>query len=421
MDDQPVRTVNVGSTGDRQTSYWQRGLDGDVPHTVTVTVRSGTFTLDGVDVLVGGAPPVVTDPETTPVTVAEPVARLATSVGETPALPATVRATSQAGTTIDAPVDWFVPAGAFDTPWAMVTVTGTFEDNESLAVTAQVEVVPDGVQYFVDANAPATAAAVAHPAVQAFVVDQGGTLRNAEADALWSADRGWGRVAAYTGKGLLNQTPYDKMRETGWYTAGASTPLSYRFSLPAGTYTVTSGHTEWWNVGNGRARNMQTSVSWTGADGQAQSVPVGKIAFPNGSSGRSQVLSGEFTLTEPTVVTYTVANDGGTEAPVISWLAVAGEEAQQGVATSAVVQTRCLAGKPYLAVRVTNDDEAALDVELATPYGSKTVEAVEPGRAAYHAFAVRTAPADGSVTVTARTAGGERESVEEVAFPAPTC
>ena len=59
-----------------------------------------------------------------------------------------------------------------------------------------------------------------------------------KADAAWSADRGWGRVASYSAKGLLNQTPYDKMRETGWYTSGASTPLQYRFTLPAGTYHV---------------------------------------------------------------------------------------------------------------------------------------------------------------------------------------
>ena len=422
VDDEPVRTVNVGSTGDRQTSYWQRGLDGSTTHTVTVTVRSGTFTLDGVDVLVGGADPAVTDPETTPVTVATPVARLATAVGEEPGLPATVRATSQAGTTIDAPVEWFVPAGAFDTPYAMVTVTGTFVDNESLAVSAQVEVVPDGVQYFVDANAPAVPASSAFAAVKGHVEAAGGALRNAEADAAWSADRGWGRVASYSAKGLLNQTPYDKSRETGWYTSGAGTPLQYRFTLPAGMYTVSSGHTEWWNVGSGKARNMQTSVSWTGADGQAVTVPVGKVAFPNGSLGRSQVLSGEFTLTEQTVVTYTVANDGGTEAPVLSWVAVAGEEADLGVATTAVVETRCLAGKPYLAVRVTNDDEVALDVDVETAYGSRSFTDVAPGKSAYQSFAVRTTPAEGTVTVTARTTGGDdRESVEEVAHPAPTC
>jgi len=422
VDDEPVRTVAVGSTGDRQTSYWQRGLDGSVPHTVTVTVRSGTFTLDGVDVLVGGADPVVTDPETTPVTVAEPVARLATSVGETPDLPATVRATSQAGTTIDAPVEWFVPAGAFDTPYAMVNLTGTFADNEALAVTAQVEVVPDGLQYFVDANSPAVAGASAYPAVRGHVEAAGGTLRNSEADGAWSPATGWGRVAGYSAKGLLGQTPYDKTRETGWYTAGTGTPLQYRFTLPAGTYTVSSGHTEWWNPGGGRSRNMQTSVSWTGPDGQAVTVPVGKAAFPHGSLGASKVVSGEFTLAEQAVVTYSVANDGGTEAPVLSWLAVAGEEAVQGVATTAVVTPRCLAGTPYLAVRVTNDDDVPLDVEIGTAHGSRTFEGVAPGASAYQSFAVRTAPTEGTVTVTARTTGGDdREGVEELAHPAPTC
>jgi hypothetical protein len=54
-------------------------------------------------------------------------------------------------------------------------------------------------------------------------------------------------------------------------------------------------------------------------------VPLGSVAFPNGSSGRSEVLTGSFTLTEETVVTFRVANDGGTEAPVLSWLAVAAD------------------------------------------------------------------------------------------------
>ncbi len=134
------------------------------------------------------------------------------------------------------------------------------------------------------------------------------------------------------------------------------------------------------------------------------------------------MLSGEFTLTEETVVTYSVANDGGTEAPVLSWVAVAGEEDDLGVATTAVVETRCLAGKPYLAVRVTNDDDVALDVDVETAYGSKSFTDVAPGKSAYQSFAVRTTPAEGTVTVTARTAGGDdRESVEEVAHPAPAC
>ncbi|WP_265521137.1 hypothetical protein [Oerskovia flava] len=422
VDDEPVRTVNVGSAADRQTSYWLRGLDGDVPHTLTVTVRSGSFTLDGIDVLVGGAPALEVDPEEKPIAVDGQLGRLVTGVGEAPELPETVTATSQAGTTIEAEVDWSVSVGAFDEAYDLVTVDGTFVNNPLLSVLAHVEVVPDGLQYLVDANAPATSAAVTHPAVLAYVADQGGELRNDVADAAFTAERGWGRAATYTAKGLLNQTPYDKMRETGWYTAGATTPLSYRFTLPAGEYTVSSGHTEWWNVGSGRARNMRTTVNWTDAAGQAQSVPVGAVAFPNGSSGRSEVLSGDFTLDHETVVTYTVANDGGTEAPVISWVAVAGEESvAQGVETTTVVAERCVAGKPYLTVRVTNDDEVPLDVEIDTAYGTKAFAEVAPGKNAYQSFVVRQTPEAGTVTVTASTTGGEREGVEEVEHPAPTC
>ncbi|NYI04587.1 hypothetical protein [Allostreptomyces psammosilenae] len=48
------RTAQVGPVGTRQTSYWLRGLQ-QRAHTVTVRVVSGTFTLDGVDALTGGA------------------------------------------------------------------------------------------------------------------------------------------------------------------------------------------------------------------------------------------------------------------------------------------------------------------------------------------------------------------------------
>ena len=44
--------------------------------------------------------------------------------------------------------------------------------------------------------------------------------------------------------------------------------------------------------------------------------------------------------------------------------------------------TRCLAGRAYVAVRATNDADVALDVTLATPYGSRTVAGVAPGRRA---------------------------------------
>lgn len=85
------------------------------------------------------------------------------------------------------------------------------------------------------------------------------------------------------------------------------------------------------------------------------------------------------------------------------------------------VRLRCLAGTPYLAVRVTNADDVALDVDVATAHGSRSFAGVAPGSSAYQAFAVRTATGDGTVTVTARPSDGGRESVEEIAHTAPAC
>ncbi|MBO0608646.1 hypothetical protein [Myceligenerans salitolerans] len=322
IDGRAPRTERVGASGTRETSYWLRGLQ-QKRHTVTVRVVSGTFTLDGVDVLAGGAKVRKVAPEDRPVAPVEQISRAAAAVGQAPDLPATLAATSEAGTTIDAAVDWFLPAGAFDEPYSMVRVDGTFTNDPSLRVSTIVEVVPDGLAYFIDANAPAVGGGATYPAVRAFADAHGEGLRNDTPDALWSDDAGWGRAAPYSGKGPLGTNPYDKTRETGYYTSGTAQPLDYRLSLPAGEYTVSSGHTEWWNPGNGRSRRMATSVSWTGSDGAAHSVPLGSVAFPNGSSGRTEVLTGSFTLSEETVVTFRVADDGGTEAPVLSWLAVA--------------------------------------------------------------------------------------------------
>ena len=55
VDGGAARTVQVGAVGTRETSYWLRDL-GNTRHTVTVRVVSGTFTLDGVDVLTPGRP-----------------------------------------------------------------------------------------------------------------------------------------------------------------------------------------------------------------------------------------------------------------------------------------------------------------------------------------------------------------------------
>lgn len=315
VDDEPARTVTVGPVGNRQTSFWLRGLE-DAPHRVSVAVQSGTFVLDGVDVVHGGASTGPVGPELRPVEQLAALPRLTAPEGGAPQLPETVRARSEAGGEIDAPVTWRTTPGQFRDAYALVKVDGVFTDNPSLAVSAHVEVLPTGLRYLVDANAPSDGAA--YPAAAA----ASDAILNDRADRVFDAANGWGRVGAANGKGRLNQTPYDKLRETGWYSSGAAAPVVYRFTLPAGEYDIASGHTEWWNPGPNRVRAISTSVRFTAADGSAVEQSIGSHRFANGSINTSAVLRGGFALEQETVVTFTVSGAGGTEAPAVSWIGI---------------------------------------------------------------------------------------------------
>ncbi|MBD5785112.1 glycoside hydrolase N-terminal domain-containing protein [Cellulosimicrobium terreum] len=107
---------------------------------------------------------------------------------------------------------------------------------------------------------------------------------------------------------------------------------------------------------------------------------------------------------------------------VATWQELAFDADEPGPAVSVEAQTRCLAGRAYVAVRATNDDDEALDVTLATPYGTRTVTAVEPGANAYQSFAVRSATVDaGSATVTAQVPDGGPAAEQDAPFEERSC
>ncbi len=88
------------------------------------------------------------------------------------------------------------------------------------------------------------------------------------------------------------------------------------------------------------------------------------------------------------------------------------------------MQTRCLAGKAYVAVRATNDGAVPVDVRLATPFGEKAVADVAPGKNAYQSFATRqkaVAAGEATVTATAVVDGEEVTSTFTVEHEGATC
>ncbi|MEV0566972.1 Ig-like domain-containing protein [Dactylosporangium sp. NPDC050588] len=83
-------------------------------------------------------------------------------------------------------------------------------------------------------------------------------------------------------------------------------------------------------------------------------------------------------------------------------------------------KTQCIAGTAYVSVTARNADSQTLTVELVTPYGTRTVTGVAPGRTAYQSFNARTAavPA-GTVTVKVTGSGGSAEI--KAPYTASTC
>ncbi|MBD5785757.1 GH92 family glycosyl hydrolase [Cellulosimicrobium terreum] len=82
---------------------------------------------------------------------------------------------------------------------------------------------------------------------------------------------------------------------------------------------------------------------------------------------------------------------------------------------------RCLAGKVYVAVRATNTVDEPVDVTLSTPFGTRTVEDVAPGRHAYQSFTSRAGEIEaGTATVTATRSGASPVTVQ-ARYDATTC
>lgn len=94
--------------------------------------------------------------------------------------------------------------------------------------------------------------------------------------------------------------------------------------------------------------------------------------------------------------------------------------APPGPAVSAVVSTRCVAGKVVLTTRATNDSDAAADITVRSAWGTKTHRAVAPGATVSTATTVRASAVDaGSVEVTATGASGSRTIT--ASFAAASC
>ncbi|RLK52764.1 carbohydrate-binding protein [Microbacterium telephonicum] len=245
------------------------------------------------------------------VSLAQPV--LATFVGEAPALPETLAATLDDGSTVDVEIAW--ADATYDTAWKTVVVTGT---HGSVTTSARVEVVPRGVIAFGDVNKTATSAlgydSPAYGAIRGLV----GALQNDVPDQALTGDRTWGHFArnaagasSVSYKGVV-AGPFDKTTTTGLYTANqVGARVGYQFTLPAGRYTLTAGSRSWWPE---YARTADVVIT---ADGESRTVDT--ITLDAGTPGRVLSYDVELAAEGPVSIALVAKN---AQSPMLSWAAV---------------------------------------------------------------------------------------------------
>ncbi|MFP5359768.1 MAG: bacterial Ig-like domain-containing protein [Actinomycetes bacterium] len=298
----------------------------------------------------------------------------------TPALPDTVEVTTDDGGTREADVTWDLSDLTFDQHYRSIPVPGTVEG--VLDVEAQVEVVPDSLVYFIDAGTAGRTSA-SFVGVKALVGDQ---LLNDVPDQA-AATGTWGFQSNGLG-GTRVPSPYvPTLKSSNGHYGLNNSALELKYTLtelPAGTYTVTAGIDEWWSG----PRTQQ--LLFTGGGATADTAIAAPVQVS--SSSRTAITSGTMTLTESGEVTLKFRRTAGSEAPVVSWIAVA-------AGTIAVDTTPLSVAAPTASVAA-GSFATPQEVSLATATAGASIYYTTDGSAPSRTNGTR---AEGPITVATTT------------------
>lgn len=199
--------------------------------------------------------------------------------------------------------------------WTLKTAARAYQRNTALGsiegsklkLELPVELIPNHLVYYIDSistDESKNETSEVYAAVKDFAGDE---LLNQRADQLYTEGQSWGLeqrdagTKGYTGTGDKDLTGLYGARNQSGET------LSYQLTLEAGEYELSSGHKEWWP---GQNRPMNMSLWYDGKEHAAGS-----------SSDGNYQASVRFRLNEAQTVRYAITATGS-QAPVISWLAV---------------------------------------------------------------------------------------------------
>ncbi|MEU4678559.1 Ig-like domain-containing protein [Micromonospora sp. NPDC023737] len=192
-----------------------------------------------------------------------------------------------------------------------------------------------------------------------------------------------------------------------------------------------------------RPETAPGGISIQGAETFEQAVEVGELPYLpdkvevsyNDGSRDNQAIGVDWDFDETIVDTpgrYTVignlilpeyVSEAGTTRTTLT-LTVGDPPPAPTWNVEAQARTQCTGGKVYVLVTARNADDVPLTIELVTPYGSRTVSDVAPGKSAYQAFtsrAVAVPAGTATVKVTGTVDGAPVTEQIEAPFGALSC
>jgi beta-xylosidase len=211
--------------------------------------------------------------------------------------------------------------------------------------------------------------------------------------------------------------------------------LNYRNGLYHLTYSIDDTESENYRVGYATATSINGPWTYRGvilqkdlslgikATGHSSIINVPGTDDWYIAYHRFAMPGGDGTHRETTIDKLEFGADGLIERVTPTLESVAPQTVPPaGPEMSAVTTTRCVAGKVYVAVQVTNLDDVAVTVDIASEHGSKTVTALQPGKTTAQTFATRMVSVEaGTVTVTAQAAGVAGSTVIESGYSPRSC
>ena len=163
-----------------------------------------------------------------------------TIMGQEPQLPETVTVNGA-----EKAVTWNLEGVSFaGNPYSYVTVTGSVEGS-IVAATAQVQLIPENVEYMIDSN---NIGSQTWENVKA-VSDK--LLNTEAADQAKTEENSWGYTSVVGDSGDMKG--YSEVSSTnpyagGWWARGSKN-ITYQVTLPAGEHQIMLGCTGWWSMG----------------------------------------------------------------------------------------------------------------------------------------------------------------------------